>query len=189
VDARRFARKDPSKCPQLEFVDISSLFAGLRAVKDKDEIELIRGTLRLCDLGQELVKNLAYPDMNEIELFGEIRKPMETKAGTRLAFLADLVSAPRTAQISGHPTSRRFLPGDLIISDLVPRFRGYWGGICNSCAVGETQKVQRETFAGINAILQEAIERVRPGVRASDLDAFVRQRTTKLFGLCYPHHT
>ena len=147
---------------------------------------MIRGALRLCDLGQELVKNLAYPDMNEIELFGEIRKPMETKAGTRLAFLADLVSRPRTAQISGHPTSRRFLPGDLIISDLVPRFRGYWGGTCNSCVVGETQKVQRETFAGINAILQEAIERVRPGVRASDLDAFRTPANNEVIRLMLP---
>ncbi|HEV2175285.1 MAG TPA: aminopeptidase P family N-terminal domain-containing protein, partial [Nitrospira sp.] len=114
-----------SACPQIEFHDITSSLGRLRMVKDDDEIALLREALGLCDLGQEVTKKLARRGMTEVELFAEVRKGMEIKAGAWLPLLADLVSGPRTAQIGGPPSSRVIQEGDLIISDLVPRHRGY----------------------------------------------------------------
>ena len=138
--------------------------------------------------GQTLIKKLAQLGMTEIELFADMRKGMESSAGGRLPLLADLVSGPWTAEIGGPPTSRRLENGDLIISDLVPRHRGYWGDTCNTCVVGEPTSEQRKLFEGIAAALAEGIERVRPGVRASDLDRNLRKRVLELGG-GYPHHS
>jgi Xaa-Pro aminopeptidase len=177
-----------SGCPRLEFRDITSAVAELRIIKDEEEISLLREALALCDLGQELVKRHAQPGIAEIELFAEVRKGMEVKAQGRLPLLADLISGPRTAEIGGQPSSRRIQQGDLIISDLVPRYKGYWGDTCNTCVVGEATSEQQELFEGIAAAIAEGIGEVRPGLRALDLDAALRQRVLRLKG-GYPHHS
>ena len=79
-----------SACPQAAFHDITSSLERLRLVKDDEEIALLREALGLCDLGQELTKKLARRGMTEVELFAEVRKGMETRAGGRLPLLADL---------------------------------------------------------------------------------------------------
>jgi Xaa-Pro aminopeptidase len=177
-----------SGCPRLEFRDITTDVARLRVIKDEEEIALLREALALCDLGQELVKTHAQPGITEIELFAEMRKGMEAKAGVRLPILADLISGPRTAEIGGQPTSRRIQRGELIISDLVPRSKGYWGDTCNTCVAGEATDDERKLFEGIAAALAESIAEVRPGLRASDLDAAMRKRVLRLKG-GYPHHS
>jgi Xaa-Pro aminopeptidase len=177
-----------SRCPRVEFQDITGTLAKIRMIKDEEEISILREALDLCDLGQALVKRLAQRGMTEVELFAEVRKGMETRAGGRLPLLADLVSGPRTAQIGGPPTSRCLEHGDLIISDLVPRHLGYWGDTCNTCAVGEPTSEQQRLFDGIAAALAEGITEARPGVRACDLDASLRKRVLRLNG-GYPHHS
>jgi Xaa-Pro aminopeptidase len=177
-----------SGCPQLEFPDVSATLAKIRMVKDEEEISILREALELCDLGQTLVKQLARPGMTEVELFAEVRKGMETRAGGRLPLIADLVSGPRTAQIGGPPTSRRLENGDMIISDLAPRHRGYWGDTCNTCAVGEPTSEQQKLFELIAAALAEGIDAVRPGIRACDLDTILRKRVLQ-FSSGYPHHS
>ena len=177
-----------SACPQVEFQDITSSLAIQRMAKDDEEIALLREAIGLCDLGQELTKKLARRGMTEVELFAEVRKGMEIRAGGRLPVLADLVSGPRTAEIGGSPSSRVIQEGDLIISDLVPRRRGYCGDTCNTCVVGEPTAEQRKIFDGIAAALAEGIDKVHPGMRACDLDADLRKRVLRLGG-GYPHHS
>ena len=69
--------------------------ARMRMIKDEDEIETIRQAVALCDLGQEVTRRSARPDISEIELFGEVRKAMEAQAGVRLLLLADMASGAR----------------------------------------------------------------------------------------------
>ncbi len=175
-------------CPQIEFQDITSSLTRTRMVKDEEEISIIREALALCDLGQDLTIKLARRGITEVGLFAEVRKGMEKRAGGRLPLLADLVSGPRTSQIGGPPSSRGIQEGDLIISDLVPRHRGYRGDTCNTCVVGEPTSEQRKIFDGIAAALAEGIDKVRPGMRACDLDADLRKRVLRLNG-GYPHHS
>jgi len=177
-----------ASCPQLEFPDIASLLSEIRMVKDEEEVQAIREAVALCDLGQELAKKLARAGMSEVELFAEVRKGMEMQEGGRLPILVDMVSGPRTAQIGGPPSARRMEPGDLVISDLVPRHKGYWGDSCNTFVLGEPTAENRLFFSGIAAALQEGIEQVRPSLRACDLDALLRKRVLQLQG-GYPHHS
>jgi Xaa-Pro dipeptidase len=177
-----------SACPHLEFLDLKPSLSNLRMVKDAEEIQIMREAIELCDIGQQLAKKLARPGMTEVELFGEVHKAMEVKAGGRVPLLADFVSGPRTALTGGPPSSRKLQPGDLLLTDLVPRHQGYWGDSCNTSAIGEASHEHQKVFEGISAVLMEAIDQVRPGLRACDLDMMVRERVGKLGG-AYPHHT
>ncbi|MGH7870430.1 MAG: aminopeptidase P family N-terminal domain-containing protein [Candidatus Dormibacteraceae bacterium] len=52
-----------SNCSQLNFQDVTSRLAGLRVIKEQEEIEAIRSALELCDLGQATVKKRISPGM------------------------------------------------------------------------------------------------------------------------------
>ena len=177
-----------AECPQLWFTEVAPLAAEIRMIKDDEEIRILRECCALCDIGQEVARTQALPGITELELFDEVRKSMEMKAGGRLLLSADILSGPRTAQIGGPPTLRRIGPGDSIIVDLSPRHQGYWGDTCNTCFVGAPSTEQQRFLIRAEEALSEAIAHVRPGVRACDLDQMVRRRLRELGGE-YPHHT
>jgi len=167
----------------LRTAEVGPDLARARAVKDDDEIDLIRSALALCDAGQRAVRRHAQPGMTEIALWALVRTAIEHEAGERVPVLADLVTGPRTAGVGGAPGERVLDEGDLVLCDLVPRRFGYWGDSCATFAVGEPSADARSRHRAAADALQRAIEALRPGVVAGDLDTLART------GLEYPHHT
>jgi Xaa-Pro dipeptidase len=167
----------------LSLVDATGALAASRAVKDPDELERLRGAIALCDVGQREARAKAEPGMTEIELWGLVRAAVEREAGGRTALLADLASGPRTGETGGPPGERALVEGDLVLVDLVPRSRGYWGDSCATFAVGSPTATARAKHARACDTLARGIEAIRPGVVAGALDELVRA------DLGYPHHT
>lgn len=168
---------------RVRWLDVSAELASARAVKDDDEIEVLRRALALCDVGQREARAQAAPGMTELELWALVRAAIEAEAGGRTPLLADFVSGPRTGEVGGPPSERRLVEGDLLLCDLVPRRDGYWGDSCATISVGSPSSTARERHRIVLQALARAVEGVRPGVRTGDLDALVRG------GLEYPHHT
>lgn len=167
----------------LERVDVGAALARARAVKDPDEIELLRAAIAVCDAGQAAAHAHAAPGLSELELWAVVRGAMETVAGSRLPVLADLVSGERTAEVGGPPGGRVLGEGDLVLCDLVPRVAGYWGDSCSTFAVGAASGPARRAHERVRRGLARAVELVRPGAVAGEIDAAVRAL------LDYPHHT
>lgn len=188
VGGRRVAT-EPGALPaalaaSLSLVDVAAELAGARAVKDPDEVEAIRAAIALCDAGQRAAREAAEPGMSELELWAAVRAAIELAAGERTPLLADLVSGPRTAEVGGLPGRRVLAAGDGVLCDLVPRLAGYWGDSCATFAVGgEPSAVLADAHRRSREALARAVDSVRPGVRAGELDAAIRP------GLDYPHHT
>jgi Xaa-Pro aminopeptidase len=166
-----------------EWVDVGDELARARAVKDPDEVELIRAAIAVCDAGQAAARAEARPGMSELDLWALIRAAMERKAAGRLPVLADLVSGPQTADVGGSPGARVLEEGDLVLCDLVPRVAGYWGDSCATFALGDPGEAARSAHARAAEALEAIVAEIRPGVVAGDLDAFTRAR------LDFPHHT
>jgi Xaa-Pro dipeptidase len=167
----------------LSTVEVGPELAHARALKDEDEITLLRAALALCDTGQRAARAHAQPGMTELELWALVRAAIELEAGERTPVLADLVAGPRTAEVGGPPGDRVLVEGDLVLCDLVPRRAGYWGDSCSTFAVGEPTRSAGSRHRAAADALARAIEFVRPGVVGGDLDALTRP------GLDYPHHT
>lgn len=187
IDARTLATEpaalSAALASELRLVDASAELLSARAVKDPDEIELVRAAVELCDIGQAHGRAQAQAGISEIELWALVRGAMENAVGGRVPLLADLASGPRTAETGGPPGPRALAEGDLLICDLVPRLKGYWGDSCATLGVGEPAASARSKHRAILEALERGIEAVRPGVVAGDLDELMRK------GLDYPHHS
>jgi Xaa-Pro dipeptidase len=167
----------------VEWVNVGAALAPVQAVKDEDEIALIRRAIALCDAGQAETRAGAAPGVTELELWSAMRLAVETEAGARTPIVADLVAGPRTGETGGAPSNRRIEEGDLVLVDLVPRRDGYWGDCCATFAVGEPSAKSVKHHRRAHDRLERVLEAVRPGAVAGDLDTLARE------GLDYPHHS
>jgi Xaa-Pro aminopeptidase len=168
---------------ELDWVDVENDLVRARAVKDSDEVELIKDAIAVCDAGQAAARKEARSGMSELDLWAVTRAAMEHAAGRRIPVLADLVSGPRTLDVGGPPGSRVLEEGDLVLCDLVPRVAGYWGDSCSTFAVGQPTAAALSAHARTLDVLEAVVAGLRPGVVARDLDALARAE------LDFPHHT
>jgi len=165
-----------SHFPKLKLVDVTAGIQGLKAVKSVDEIEKIRQTTALCDIGQTAVWKYAREGMSELELFNLVQKDIEAFAGTRIPIMLDLVAGKRTAEGGGMPSNNIIQKNDLVLSDLTPCLNGYWGDTCNTIIVGIPTLKQLYHFSIIKEALQSAIDLIKPGVKACEIDHFLRKK-------------
>jgi Xaa-Pro aminopeptidase/Xaa-Pro dipeptidase len=186
VDGRRVAMEagavPAALAETISWVDVGDALRFLPAVKDPDELELIRSAIELCDAGQREARQRAEPGMTELELWTLVRGAIECEAGARTPVLADLVAGPRTAATGGAPGERPMAEGDLVLCDLVPRRNGYWGDSCATFALGEPSAEARDRHREARERLSRVLDAVRPGAVAGDLDAIARA------DLDVPHH-
>lgn len=175
--------------PVDQWVIVDNDLPHLRAVKSPVEIEKIRASLAIADFAQTIVKRLLQAGLSEIELWGQLKAGLEHQVGGRLPLLADFVGGARTAEIGGLPSNYRVQAGDPFIADIVPRLDGYWGDNAATHFVGEPKPTHRKVYEVVFAALEKGLEAVKPGVKACDLDALLRQFIEGQGYPIYPHHS
>lgn len=174
--------------PNLSWQDISGQWDVLRAVKDEDEIALLRRVCEIASCGQQAARTSSREGLTEIEVFSQVHAAMEAVAGERLPVVADFLSGSRTSEVGGPPSRRRLSLGDLILCDLVPCLDGYWGDSCDTFCIGEPTEEQKQWHRIVSDALRKGIDALRPGVTAQEIDCLVRGVIQK-HGFNYPHHT
>lgn len=168
---------------------IDGALSPLRAVKTPLEIAALRRSLALCDHAQAVLPGLVRPGRTELEIWGELRAALESKAGRRLPLLADFVSGTRTAEIGGPPTGRVVAAGEWVLADIVPRLGNYWGDICGVIPAGPPAPSFGELKRIVGGALDLALSMVRPGAIPEEIDQATRAFIERQGHTPYPHHT
>jgi len=170
-------------------VDITEPLRRARSTKTAEEKELMERAATAAARGQQAFYEWARPGRTELDVFAQIRAAMENFAGERMAVAGDFLSGKeRTAGGVGWPISRVINLNDPLISDLAPRVSGYWGDSCASSVLGTPQDGYLKLFSTAKRALDRALEIMRPGILAADLDAELR-RSVGAAGYAYPHHS
>lgn len=168
--------------------DCSPAINRIRQIKDDDELEVLQAVVELANVGQRAVRQFAREGLTEIECYGLVKSAIEHAAGQRVPLLADFISGPTTAEIGGYPSGRRLQSGDLLLTDLVPHHRGYWGDSCNMTSIGQLSGRKLDVWKHVKEALELAKASIRPGVSVRHTDSIVREYLTR-HGLSFPHHT
>jgi Xaa-Pro dipeptidase len=170
-------------------LDINEPLRRARATKTAEEKALMRRSAMAAAKGQEAFYEWARPGRTELDVFAQVRAAMENFAGERTAVAGDFLSGKaRTAGGVGWPISRVIGLNDPLISDLAPRVSGYWGDSCASSVLGTPQDGYLKLFNTAKRALDRALEIMRPGIVAADLDGELR-RSVAAAGYSYPHHS
>jgi Xaa-Pro dipeptidase len=155
-------------------IDASPALRSFRAVKEPAELESLAEAARLTDRVTEMIWAELRPGMTEREVASRLAALIQ-QTGASLSFPPLAQSGPNSALPHLGPGDRRLAAGDLVLLDFGARHRGYNADTTRMGVVGEPDAEQRKVHQAVLDAHDRAIEAIRSGVAAGDVDAAARQ--------------
>lgn len=153
-----------------ECIDLSALIGRQRRSKYPDELACIRAAQDAALAGHQAARREIRPGISEIELFNLICAAVTQAAGVPAMLIGDIISGPRTLEISGGPTKRVLEQGDTVILDLSPMVGGYRADYTATILVdAEPNQTQLNLERALHGAMETGRELLRPGTRAADV--------------------
>jgi len=134
--------------------------------KTDDEIAHAREATRIAELGYRHMLAIAKPGMTEDELAAELKWQMKS-LGAEDNFLL-LCAGPHNRAVQPS-TGRRFQPGDIILAEITPSYRGQLAQICRTVTVGEASAQLADRYALVVRAMDQGIAAARPGVPMAEV--------------------
>ncbi|MCX8117497.1 MAG: Xaa-Pro peptidase family protein [Desulfobacterota bacterium] len=159
----------------LEMVPLEGELKDLRAIKDAQELSLIRKAIDLStksflQMIQGIRDGVAERDLAlEMEIF------MKKNGAEGTGFDLIVASGSRSALPHGRASQKRILRGELILVDFGVRFQGYHADQTRTFVWGRPDPKQEEIFQIVKEAHDLAIEAIRPGVPFSEIDRVARE--------------
>ena len=120
---------------------------SLRAVKDEEEIGLLREACAVADRAfARLLPRLA-PGRTEKEVGRELEALMLEEGGDGPSFETIVASGPNSAVPHHRPTDRVLAPGELVKLDFGSLYRGYHSDMTRTVVLGPIADWQRDVYA------------------------------------------
>ncbi len=154
---------------------IDDALAELERVKDPDEIEMMRWSIRADLAAYDAAQAAICAGANELEVLAAGQRAAMLAAGEIVAHTGDY----RSGAPGGFARDRRIEAGELYIIDAWTIYRGYWSDLCRAFAVGRPTDLQQSVFEHVAAAQRTAAAMLKPGVRGTELwraiDAHLRE--------------
>lgn len=177
-----------SESPQPETVTTSGLVERLRRIKDKDEIAQIRQAVWYAEKGFAAVRATVHAEQTERDVANDLEYQMRRFGARGAGFPSIVAVGPRAALPHATPTERRIGSSDFVLVDW-----GADGGLYRSdlTRVLVTGKISPKLERVYRVVLQaqlKAIEAIRPGALAADVDGIARNVIAEAgFGRYFGH--
>ena len=156
-----------------QFVDVSGLIEAIRSVKTEEELILIRRAAEIATLAMREVLSLIKPNVAETTIAQRMASTIYENAAQFSHIV--VASGERSIMPHGLPTARKLKNGDLVVIDFGVLYQGYWAELCRTFAVGDVRMRQQQIFNLVKEAQARAAETLRPGVKASVVDAAARE--------------
>jgi Xaa-Pro aminopeptidase len=159
----------------VKLVPVVDAVERLRMIKDEDEINAIRGSVRVAERALSLVRERLRLGKSEREVAWEIERAIREQGAEAVAFEPIAASGEHAAEPHAEPTGRTLGKADHLILDLGARLAGYCSDMTRTFCMGRPGERFKEVYGLVRRAQIEAIKAVRPGLACADLDAVARK--------------
>ena len=160
----------------------------LRAIKSKEEIKLIKKACEITDEVFDEVISEIKKDMTELEVSALIQYHALKKGASGMSFETIVVSGERGAMPHGRPTNKKLKVNEAITIDFGVVYQGYQSDMTRTISIGKPPKIIKEIYDVVLEAQLSAIESIKEGTRASDVDKVARKIIDKHgFGEYFNH--
>jgi Xaa-Pro aminopeptidase len=191
AEKKRLAKLRPAG---LALKDAPSLVEKLRMVKDAHEIEKIRSAVQLGAQLFDRALEVLRPGVKEVEVAAEMELAARRSGAEAMSFSTIIASGARSALPHGRASLQVIPPGAFVVCDFGVILSGYCSDQTRTVWVGEVfgsdKDEARHAYEAVKDAQQAAINVVRPGIPAGDVDAAARKVLKKAgFGRYFTHST
>ena len=167
---------------EAELVPVKDVLSPLRMVKSEEEIDRIRRACELTDACFEHLQRMFTVGTAEYDIGLELEFFLRRhRAG--IAFDPIVASGPNSAKPHGRASERKLEPGDFLTLDFGATLDGYNSDLTRTVMIGEPTARHEDVYGRVLAAQLAALDAMRPGVPAADVDEVAR----KALGDLAPH--
>jgi Xaa-Pro aminopeptidase len=153
---------------------VAGLTSNLRRVKEPGELDFIRQAARIVEAGMAAAKAVLGPGVREIDVAAEAERAMRALGADGRVFETKVESGERSAMPSTYASERRMEAGDLVLIDIGPTYRGYFGDLTRTFAIGEPTRTRRNLLELTLAAQANAIASVKADATGENVDEAAR---------------
>jgi Xaa-Pro aminopeptidase len=162
------------------FVAVGSLVAGLREVKDADEIARIRAAALLgCGLFDGMLGYLTA-GLTEVAVAAELEHAARLAGAEGMSFDTIVASGERSALPHGRATTAKLPRRGFVTLDFGVILDGYCSDMTRTVHLGKAMPGEREVYDSVLEAQEAAVAAVAPGVTAGDVDEAARSVLRKV---------
>ena len=170
--------------------DAPPLVEHFRMIKDDDEIAKIRSAVLLGAKIYDRALEVLRPGVKEVEVAAEMELAARRGGADAMSFDTIIASGPRSALPHGRASSQPISPGGFVVCDFGVILSGYCSDQTRTVWVGPPSEDARQAYEAVREAQQAAIDAVRAGVKAGEVDAAARSSLRKAgFGRYFTHST
>jgi Xaa-Pro dipeptidase len=173
--------------PAATFVDAAYLVNEIRYVKSPAEVAYLRQAAAAAQVAVEAGIAAAEPGRTEADLAVEIFRAL-VRLGSDRPDLGVIASGERVLLSHGRFTQRRLEAGDPVRFEPTARIAKYNGRFMRTVYLGRPPTEVERTSVVVAEALEAAIDRIRPGAVAAEVDRAARARLAK-DGLSISHRS
>jgi len=145
----------------------------IRMIKDPEEISLLRESARLTGRVLNQVMSRARSGLTEKELAGHLTSAF-IKRGCEAAFPPIVAGGGHSSQPHAASSGRQFGPGKILLVDLGMKRRFYNSDMTRTFVLNTFPRRFKTIYRAVMGARKKALQEIRPGVKASFVDARAR---------------
>jgi Xaa-Pro aminopeptidase len=155
----------------------TAVLAEIKAVKSDREVALIRKASLLADAAMEAIQKTLADGRphSERELALIADRAMLDGGAERTGYDSMVQTGSRSAYNLARPTDRIVQSGDLIMTDIGARYRGYVADGGRGFIYGEVQPEKKAIVVAAARAVEAGLAAARPGITASELNTVIQQ--------------
>ncbi len=151
------------------------LVEQLRAIKDADEIRVLKKAVAIAERGFLSMRARLRPELTETEFAHQLESCLRELGAERFSFTPIVAGGPRAALPHGHPAHSRIGDDPLLLVDWGAEVDGYRSDLTRVLMTSRTPAKISKAYEAVRAAQQAAIEAIRPGATGGDVDRAARE--------------
>jgi Xaa-Pro aminopeptidase len=160
----------PSKLRREFFQRVPPLTAGLREIKDAEEIGRTWTAAMLgCRLFEDVLTQIEA-GKREVEIAAHLEFAARIAGAEGMSFETIVASGPRSALPHGHATEQRMPRRGFVVLDFGVMLHGYCSDMTRTVHLGTATAAERDAYAAVLEAQMAAIAAVGPGVACGEVD-------------------
>jgi Xaa-Pro aminopeptidase len=173
-DVLPYAQVETLGAEGLELVPVTGTVEALRAIKDEEEIGLIRRAALAADRAFEALTAETWVGRSERELAWRLRQLLHAHGVDQLSFETAIASGLNGSKPHGEPGDDLIEPRMLVTADWGARLDGYCSDCTRTLETGELPRQLREIYDVCLEAQLRAVDAIEPGMSGVEADNLAR---------------
>lgn len=156
------------------FTDLTPLINRMKLIKSRDEIEKMLVAGEFADKAVQIGFDHISLDVTEVDIIAQIEFGMKKQGISKMSFETMVLTGNNAANPHGIPGTNKIENNALLLFDLGVETLGYTSDMTRTVAVGKPDQFKQDIYNLVLEAQLTALDFIKPGVTASQVDAAAR---------------